>query len=223
MGIKAMSQSTPARQRASGWLFIVAALFFIGFGVTMTVEQAYALKFYRPTDATIVGGVVASKRGTRGGTTYRANIHYTYYAGGRLRHSNQVTAIDTDPGEDWAERTVANFPPGKATVAYVSTKDPDKVYLVKESFFVPYLFVLFPVGHLIAGLMTALDGSRYSVERLCLAVWMGVGLLAGVHYLWIATQFEWLAVITFAAYGFVGVLGFRDVARERRTHRLRPS
>jgi len=117
--------------------------------------------------ATVVSSSVRSWS-TDDGTSYAADVLYTYSVGGRTWRSNRRSFFPMfGSGADSSRAIVERYPEGSTTVCYVDPEDPGRSVL-DRGFRLEYLIGLFPLLFLGAGsalTIHALRSRRPSVPR----------------------------------------------------------
>ena len=81
----------------------------------------------------VLDAEVISKPGSKGGTTYAPQVTYEYKTPSGPKKSSKTLALEySSSNRGWAERIVARYPSGSATLAYVDPADYDRVFLVQR-------------------------------------------------------------------------------------------
>lgn len=80
---------------------------------------------------TVTASRVVSQRGGKGGRTYRPEVTFTYAVGPSTYTGDRVTLSSSmgNSGGGYAQRTVAEFPVGKAAPVYYNPADPGEAVL----------------------------------------------------------------------------------------------
>lgn len=134
----------PAPTQNVAWVMAFLAIFVL-VGVSIVGVEVARLVTWRPVSAVVDGSRVEAVRGSKGGTSYRPVVSYTYRVEGRTYHCSTVTVILESQGWAWANRIASRYPPGAATTAYVNPHDPSQAYLVRDFSIMPLAFVLIPL------------------------------------------------------------------------------
>lgn len=163
--------------RSSGSPFPVAIFFVIfalvGLGITCglvipTAIRYFSAKSWVETPATIVWGRVESHSGSKGGTTYSADLFYRYTFKGREYRSNQYSMMSgSSSGRDSKQETVDSHPPGSTLTCFVNPEKPWQA-VVKRDIGASALFALFPLPFLgigIGGLWWSFKNKRRQDSR----------------------------------------------------------
>lgn len=211
----AKKKMTPRGARIFGIGFAAFACIFIAVGGGMAWSQATKLTSWQPVAAKVVSSEVTSRHGSKGGTTYKPLVRFTYQVGGIEHSADTAMPIDmSTSGSAWAQRIVARFPAGSQTTAYYDPRSPGDAFLVREANVFPYLIILFPMVHVCIGVgvwwfagRPGLD-ARSKARRMgaMAVVWDAVGVLAFVHYLTIGGGLDWTAGLAFGIYAALGTV-----------------
>lgn len=111
-------------------------------GVVVEVER---LLTWRAVPAVITDSHVDAVRGSKGGTSYRPVVSYSYRVEGRTYMSSSATVIRESRSSAWANGIANRFRYGNHVTAYVDPGDPTKAYLVHEFSGTPLVFVFIPL------------------------------------------------------------------------------
>ena len=113
---------------------------------------------WTPTPARIVSSHLDSSRGSRGGSTYRVNIHYEYDVNGSCHTSDRYDFFSSDMssnvGVGSMRKTVNELQPGDETTCLVNPANPDEAVISRKIPWFYALFMLFPLPFLFIGGMT---------------------------------------------------------------------
>ena len=209
----AKKKITPLSARIFGIGFAAFACIFMVIGGGTAWSQARKLTGWLPIEAQIIGGEVTSRRGKKGGTTYKPVVRFAYRVDGVERNADTPLPIDMSiKDSSWAHDVVRRFPAGSRATAYYNPRAPDEAFLLREVSVSPYLFMLFPMIHVCIGLGVwwfaggqTLD-ARSKARRMgwMTMLWNGVGVLAFVHYLAIGGRLDWTAGLAFVIYAALG-------------------
>jgi len=119
---------------------------------------------WTPTPARIVSSHLDSSRGSRGGSTYRVNIHYEYDVNGAHYTSNRYDFFRSDMSSNVGVGTmreiVNDLPQGAETTCLVNPSNPDEAVISRKIPWFNLLFMLFPLPFLCIGLFTILTVIR---------------------------------------------------------------
>jgi hypothetical protein len=216
-------QMSPRGARLFGMGFAGFACIFMLVGVGLARAQAAKLAGWPSVIATVGGGEVKVERDSDG-DTYAPLVHFTYRVDGVEHTAHTPFPLETSGGSAWAHAAAARFAPGQQVTAWYNPAAPDEAYLIREADFFPYLFILFPMLHVCAGLavwwfagspgLTPLGKARRLLG--ITAIWSAVGILAGAHFASVGGVFDALALGAFAGYGalaFCLFLGWTRLAR----------
>ena len=149
----AKKKITPLGARIFGIGFAAFACIFMVIGGGTAWSQARKLTGWLPIEAQIIGGEVTSRRGKKGGTTYKPVVRFAYRVDGVERNADTPLPIDMSiKDSSWAHDVVRRFPAGSRATAYYNPRAPDEAFLLREVSVSPYLFMLFPMIHVCIGL-----------------------------------------------------------------------
>ena len=159
--------------------------------------------------AVIETSVVESHQGNKGGTTYSPKIGFRYRVAGSDFHSDDVYPLNSSSGSDEAEAVVQKFQPGQEVTAWFDPNEPSSAFLVPRCSFFPYIFMLFPMIHIAAGLSIALLGGVSATQRaqrlgLIAGIWWAVGIICAGHYSIAGGIFSTLPTVALSIYAGLG-------------------
>ena len=200
---------SPRGRYIFGFLFAGFASIFLVVGGGMAWHQERRLRVAQRIPAVIETSVVESHRGSKGGTTYSPKIGFRYRVAGSDYHSEDVYPLSSSSGADEAEAVVQQFRPGQEVTAWYDPNKPSTAFLVFRCSFFPYIFMLFPMIHIAAGLSIALLGGVSATQRaqrlgLITGIWWAVGLLCAGHYAIAGGIFTTLPTVALSIYAGVG-------------------
>ena len=196
-----------AKAGCFGFVFAGFASLFLLIGTGMAGHQAYRLLTARETPAVIEFAQVESHRGSKGGTTYKPVIGFSYVIGDRTLHSSDVYPLtSSSSNRSDAEQTVSSYHPGQQVRAWVNPTRPESAFLIKSVSFFPCVFMLFPMIHIAIGLGLALLPGQPPERRASRLgwltnLWCGVGILAFGPYFLLGGTWSILVVICLLLYG----------------------
>ena len=175
----------------------------------MAWHQERRLRVAQKIPAVIESSVVESHRGNKGGTTYSPKVCFRYRVAGSDYHGDDVYPLNSSSGADEAEAVVQQFRPGQEVTAWYDPSTPSTAFLVRRCSFFPYIFMLFPMIHIAAGLSIALLVATPSAQRarrvgLITGIWWAVGLLCAGHYSIAGGIFTTLPTVALSIYAGVG-------------------
>ena len=194
-----------------GFLFAGFSSIFLVFGGGMAWHQEQRLKSAQKIPAVIDTSVVESRSGGKGGTTYSPKITFHYRVAGTDYHSEDVYPITSSSGADEAEAIVQQFRPGHEVTAWYDSSNPGSAFLVHQCSFFPYIFMLFPMVHITAGLSIALLAGTLPLQRaqrlgLITTIWWAVGIICAGHYAFAGGIFATLPTVAFSIYAGLGCI-----------------
>ena len=152
-----------ATQNVGCVIAFLAVFTVVGTGLMGLQVERYLT--YRPAPARVIGGTVEEVRGSKGGSTYRPVITYTYAVDGREYTSSNVSIIKVSRGWKWANGVVTRYRPGTETTAWYDPQDPSKSYLLHEISTMPLVFVIVP---LVFGVLVVVS-SRWNSRQVAIA------------------------------------------------------
>jgi len=126
---------TMRRQVLLGWVFVavwsVFVLGFDGYIVWSAARQVHAGRTWQRTMGTIASSEVVTGRGSKGKTTFRPQVKYSYSIDGKTYSGSTIEVAGASTGgRKRAERIVRDFPPAAARAVYVDPGDPSRSALV---------------------------------------------------------------------------------------------
>lgn len=194
--------------------FAAFACIFIAVGSGLAWSQASKLNSWLPVAATITASSVEMRHGSKGGKNHAPVVTFAYQIDGREHSASTPLPLDTAGSSGWAYGIALRFKPGQSVTAYYNPREPEQAFLLREVSAFPYLFILFPMIHVCAGLAIWWFGgspgldARGKARRMgwMVVLWDAVGVLAFVHYLSIGGTFELMAGLAFGIYAAVAVV-----------------
>ncbi len=118
---------------------------FAAAGAAGVVVELERLATWRPVPAVVLESHIDAVRGSKGGTSYRPVVTYTYRVEGTGYTSGSVTIIPESRSWKWASGISQRFRPGERVTAYVDPGNPSKAYLVNAFSGTPLVFVIIPL------------------------------------------------------------------------------
>jgi hypothetical protein len=118
---------------------------FVAGGASGMVVELVRLVTWRAVPAVVVSSSVGAVRGSKGGTSYRPLVTYTYRVESTNYTSSTATVIAESRSWTWATGIAGRYRPGSPTTAYVDPRNPAKAYLVHEFSAFPLAFVIVPL------------------------------------------------------------------------------
>jgi hypothetical protein len=115
-------------------------------GVGLMAMQVERLLVWRPVAATVVATTIDAVRGSKGGTSYRPVVTYSYEVDGRWYRSSAVTIISTSRSWALANGIVTRYRIGARTTAWADPNAPGRAYLIHELSLFPLIFIGIPVA-----------------------------------------------------------------------------
>ena len=208
-------QMSPRGAMIFGMCFAGFACIFLIIGSGLAWSQAAKLGAWLPVPATVTGGEVKANRDSDG-DTYAPLVHFTYRVDGVEHTAHTPFPLETSSSGSWAQDVVARYKPSQQVTAYYNPAAPDEAYLIREADIFPYLFILFPMLHVCAGLAVWwFAGVRNLTPRSkalrlggITAIWSTIGILAATHFASIGGVFDGLAIGAFGAYGGIALCLF---------------
>lgn len=100
---------------------------------------------YQPVNAVIRSSEVTTSRDSKGRTSYRPHITFAYSVNGREFQTDKISYSVPLSSGGGANETVARYPSGSQTTAYVSPNDPKAAVLRKGMQPADFLLVMFLV------------------------------------------------------------------------------
>ncbi len=221
---------SPRQARWFGIIFSGFACIFIAVGIGIAAAQAGKLTGYQAIPATVTGAEVQTKRGSKS-RTYAPVVHFTYLVDGTAHTAHTPFALETSSSGSWAEEVVGRYHAGQQVTAWYNPAAPDQAYLERAVDVFPYLFILFPMLHVCAGLAVwwfvgstglAPAGKARRMGGIA-ALWCLVGILAAAHFASLGGTFSGLALGAFVGYAAAGgglLFGWSALARKARMARM---
>jgi Protein of unknown function (DUF3592) len=123
-----------------GCLYAFGALF-IGFLLFITALQVKPLLTWRPTPATVVSSDVGYVRNSKGGTTWKPVIKYTYSVSGAEYSSYRVAALEQSASQNWALSISRRFPAGAAITAWYDPRKPSDAIIDRHLATIPFIMM----------------------------------------------------------------------------------
>lgn len=200
---------SPSMRWIFGSLFAGFASIFLVVGGGMAWHQERRLRKAQAIPAVIETSVLESKRGSKGSTTYQPKIGFRYRVAGSDYHSDGVYPLNSNSGAGEAEAVVQQFRPGQEVTAWYDASEPSSAFLVPRCSFFPYIFILFPMIHIAAGLSLALlmgisPASQARRLGLITSLWWAIGLLSAGHYAVAGGVFTTLPTAALSIYAGIG-------------------
>jgi hypothetical protein len=149
---------------------------------------------------------------------YRPIVSYRYVAVGRPYKGSSIfpadnsTFIGGNLGRITVEATLERFEVGERTAVYYDPENPWKACLVRRPALGPYFTILGPVvgASVLISVLWPAQGARDSRRRKgrgIVALWYSVGVVAAVHYVWVAgANCSGLALAALGIYLQVGLV-----------------
>ena len=113
---------------------------------------------WTPTPARIVSSQLDRGSSSKGGSTYRVNIHYEYDVNGSRHTSDRYdffrSQMSSNVGVGSMRKIVENLPQGDETTCLVNPASPDEAVISRKIPWFYALFMLFPLPFLFIGGMT---------------------------------------------------------------------
>ena len=160
------ASTTSAKETIGGVIFLVffGLMFFVAgsFAAWMLcikpLSGVIASGGWTPTPARIVSSHLDSSRGSKGGSTYRVNIHYEYDVNGAHYTSNRYDFFRSDMSSNVGVGTmreiVSDMTEGKEVTCLVNPANPTEAVISRAIPWFNALFMLFPLPFLFIGGMT---------------------------------------------------------------------
>lgn len=193
-----------------GYVFTGFACLFLAVGIWLAWGQARLMRTAVAVPAVIDGAHVDSHLGSKGATIYKPVVDFTYRVDGTVHtgHDPLPMVVSTSSSAP-AELVVAQFKAGQEVSAWVDPANPDKAFLLRETSFFPYVFIIFPMIHATLGICFALLAKQEPpviADRLwkIILVWYGIGLLVIGHYSAAGGEWTVLPVLAMAIYAALG-------------------
>ena len=139
-------------------MFFVAGSFAAWMLCIKPLSGVIASGGWTPTPARIVSSHLDSSRGSKGGSTYRVNIHYEYDVNGAHYTSNRYDFFRSDMSSNVGVGTmreiVSDMTEGKEVTCLVNPANPTEAVISRAIPWFNALFMLFPLPFLFIGGMT---------------------------------------------------------------------
>jgi len=204
-------QLSPRGRWIFGLLFAGFASIFLAVGSGMAWHQERRLRVAQKIPAVIESSTVESHRGSKGSTSYQPKIDFRYLVAGNEYHADAVYPLSGESSSDAAaaQAVVQQFQPGQEVTAWYDPYDPSSAFLIHRCSFFPYIFLLFPMIHIAAGLSIALLAGVTPTQRakrlgLITGLWWAVGLACASHYALAGGIFSTLPTVSLGIYAAVG-------------------
>ncbi len=160
------ASTTSAKETIGGVIFLVffGLMFFVAgsFAAWMLcikpLSGVIASGGWTPTPARIVSSQLERGHSSKGGSTYRVNIHYEYDVNGSRHVSDRYdffsSGMSSNVGVGSMRKTVNELQPGDETTCLVNPANPDEAVISRSIPWFNGLFMLFPLPFLFIGGMT---------------------------------------------------------------------
>ena len=109
-------------------LFIVIGLVAVGIGI-WTLAKSLRSEHWPVTDGTIQSAEMKSHSGSKGGTTYSAEVTYTYQVAGTSYTGDKVSIGQMSSSSAYAQGILNRYPVGKKVSVHYSPGDPAEAVL----------------------------------------------------------------------------------------------
>ncbi len=123
---------------------------------------------WTPTPARIVSSQLDRSRSSKGGSTYRVNIHYEYNVNGSHHTSDRYdffsSGMSSNVGVGSMRKTVNELQPGDETTCLVNPANPTEAVISRSIPWFFALFMLFPLPFLFIGGMTIFTAIKSLVK-----------------------------------------------------------
>ncbi len=131
----------PIGVRLFSSVFILLGAAVLNSGVK-TLLTANASKNWQTVEGKVISSTVDSKRGTKGGTTYHAEVLYEFTVNGQKQSSNDIAFGSFSSSDPSHARSIVNrYPAGSQVTVHHSPSDPAKAVLEVgisgQTYFVP--------------------------------------------------------------------------------------
>ena len=123
-----MAQVSNRGVRLFCWLFIAIGLVAVGAGV-WTLIKSIRTERWPVTDGVIQSAEMKSHSGSKGGTTYSAEVTYTYQVNGVRYKGNKVAIGQMSASPEYAQGILNRYPVGKKVSVHYSPTDPSEAVL----------------------------------------------------------------------------------------------
>lgn len=130
-------------------LQLFLGIFFV-VGALSEWREAHMLRSFRPVTATVLSSDVERVPGhsASSSSTWRPLVRYEFVAAGERRIADRVTPLRESRSARWASDIARAYVPGATTTAYYDPADPGDAFLVRRRSWLPWLFMLLPLGML---------------------------------------------------------------------------
>ncbi len=118
---------------------------FAAAGASGVVVELERLATWRAVPAVILDSHVDAVRGSKGGTSYKPVVTYSYRVEGASYTSATATVIPESRSWTWASGISNRYRPGSHVTAYVDPGNARKAYLVNQFSGTPLVFVIIPL------------------------------------------------------------------------------
>jgi hypothetical protein len=152
-GAPAIAQAV-TRVQNLGCLYAFAAIF-IGLLLLTTGVQVVPLLTWKPTTATIVSSTIGSVRSSKGGTTWKPIIRYTYAVGGAQYSSYRVAPLEESASQKWALGVSQRYQPGAVVPAWYNPRHPSDAFIERRLATIPLIMMAFMFGVLLLFVVVA--------------------------------------------------------------------
>jgi hypothetical protein len=109
-------------------LFIIIGLVAVGVGVSMMLKSLRTER-WPVTDGVVQSAEMKSHSGSKGGTTYSAEITYTYQVTGSRYTGDKVSIGQMSSSSEYAQGILNRYPVGKKVLVHYSPGDPSEAVL----------------------------------------------------------------------------------------------
>jgi Protein of unknown function (DUF3592) len=147
-GAPAVAQAVSS-VRNLGCLYVFAALF-IGFLLFLTAIQVMPLLTWKPTSATVVSSNVGWVRSSKGGTTWKPVIEYTYTVDGATYSSYRIAPVEESASKNWALGISQRYQPGAVVPAWYNPRHPADAYIEHTLSMIPLIMIAVFAGTMLA-------------------------------------------------------------------------
>ncbi len=110
-------------------LFLSAIVLFFDGHVAYSAYKQHEAASYQTVTGTITHSIVSARRGSKGGTTYSADIGYSYQVGEQKYFGQKVRFGFNMDDRSHAYQIVHSHPPGSEATVYYNTMNPDEAIL----------------------------------------------------------------------------------------------
>ncbi len=213
--------------------FFIIPLIFMGLGISLSLQQQHKIMTYQPIEVNILSERLIRSDSGESGTTYRAEITYSYTIDGKTYESSNVFPIKISGPRSQAQRILDQFEPEETAEGFYNPENPSQAFLIKKYSILPYIFILFPVLFLcVAGWASAgirsgntdkkpIPSSTHGFEIkpslpiasikkgliITFLFWFVIGCLACGHYAYVTSySFGITEIVVFSIYFVIGFL-----------------